>query len=135
LPILRRTNILSPKVVIDGVTAVGDEPIPFIELARQPEYRGRDDHRDRISVVGSLDYRWAVLRSLSARLFVDAALVGRGFDALPLAATRFAGGFGFDLSSTETELGSLMAAFSGDGVNVHVSIGLPSSFGDRHHQN
>ena len=51
-----------------------------------------------MSVVASLDYIWQFASVASARVFVDAAVVGDGFDALPLAQTRVAGGAGLAFS-------------------------------------
>jgi hypothetical protein len=129
-----RSNVLSPKLVIDTLDPQDDGRVPFVELPRQPDFRGFDNRRDFVSVVGSLDYRWTLMRYLAARLFVDAATVAPRLDELELDL-RPAGGFGFDVFSSSTQLGSLALAVSPDGVRFLLSIGVGSSFGDRQHRN
>ena len=130
VPVYRATNLISPRVVVDTVTSTGPD-VPFTELARQRAYRGDDNRRDDVSVVASLDYIWQFVSVASARVFVDAAVVGDGFDALPLAHTRVAGGAGLDLFSDGVDIGRFWLAGSADGVHIHLSIGNPSRFGDR----
>lgn len=134
VPILSRSNILSPKIVADHLIPASDAPIPFTELTRQPEFRGEDSRRDRTSIVGSLDYRFAIMRYLAGRLFADAAAVGPGPGDVDLRAVRPAGGLGVDFGSVDTEIGQAAVAFSPDGVRFHLSIGLDSGFGDRQHR-
>jgi hypothetical protein len=128
-----RSNVLSPKLVIDTLDPT-DGPVPFVELPRQPDFRGFDNRRDFVSLVGSLDYRWTVMRYLAARLFVDAATVAPRLDELKLEL-RPAGGFGFDVFSSSTQLGSLALSASREGARVLFSIGVAGGFGDRHHRN
>jgi hypothetical protein len=107
--------------------------VPFAELPRQPDFRGVDNRRDFVSAVASLDYRWTLMRYLAARLFVDAATVGPRIYELSLAL-RPAVGFGFDVFSRSTQLGSLALALSPDGVRLLMSIGVAGAFGDRQHR-
>ena len=130
IPVYRATNLISPRLVVDTVTSTGPD-VPFTELVRQPAYRGNDNRRDDVSVVASLDYIWQFASVASARVFVDAAVVGDGFDALPLAQTRVAGGAGLDLFTDNVDIGRFWIAGSGDGLHLHLSIGNPSRFGDR----
>jgi len=134
VPILSNSNILSPKIVADHLIPASDAPIPFTELTRQPEFRGDDTRRDRTSIVGSLDYRFGIMRYLAGRIFADAAVVGPGPGDVDLTAIRPAGGLGVDFGSVDTEIGQAALAFSPDGVHLHISIGLDSGFGDRQHR-
>lgn len=128
-----RSNVLSPKLVIDTLDPQDDGLVPFVELPRQPDFRGFDNRRDFVSVVGSLDYRWTLMRYLAARLFVDAATVAPRLDELELDL-RPAAGFGFDVFSRSTQLGSLAFVLSPDGFRFLFSIGVGSAFGDRQHR-
>jgi hypothetical protein len=133
--IKRRTNILSPKIIVDGtVLPAGAPPVPFTELVNQPDFRGLDTHVDRVSVVYSLDYRWSMIRYLGPRLFVDMAQVGPDVSSTFKATPRVAGGFGVDVFSDATELAQAMMSFSGEGVRVLFTIGVPTQFGDRQHR-
>jgi hypothetical protein len=127
-----RSNVLSPKLVLDTLDPIGGS-VPFAELPRQPDFRGVDNRRDFVSAVASLDYRWTLMRYLAARLFVDAATVGPRIYELSLAL-RPAVGFGFDVFSRSTQLGSLALALSPDGVRLLMSLGVAGAFGDRQHR-
>lgn len=133
--ILRPTNILSPKIALDGMAVPGgsSEP-PFTALTRQPDYRGIDNRIDRVSFVASLDYRFSVVRYVGARLFADVATIGPDFGAMLDAPKRVAGGFGIDVFSSSTELAQMLLSFSGDGVRASFSFGVPTLFGDRQHR-
>jgi hypothetical protein len=133
VPIVRRSNILSPQLVVDGVAPLAGV-LPFTELARQPDFRGHDTRRDRLSVVGSIDYRWAVLRYVAARIFLDTATVAPHLAALSLEHLRFAAGFGADVASASTEIGRVALSFSPEGARLLLSLGVPSPFGDRQHR-
>lgn len=134
IPLLRRANILSPKVVVDGLVQPKGVFVPFTELVSQPEFRGFDTRRDNLSVVASVDYRWAMIRYLGARLFVDVATVAPNVESLLAEPPRFAAGFGIDLYSKSTELGQFAMSFSPEGVRLLLTFGVPSSFGDRQHR-
>lgn len=133
--ILRPTNILSPRILLDGmvVPAGAPEP-PFTALVSQPDFRGLDTRRDRVSLVASVDYRFTVVRYLGARLFVDVASVGPDVGAMLDAPKRVAGGFGIDVFSKSTELAQLIVSFSGEGARAYLTFGVPSLFGDRQHR-
>jgi hypothetical protein len=133
IPVLERDNVLSPKLVLDGLGTLHD-PIPFIELPRQPDFRGFDNRRDFVSLVGSLDYRWTVMRYLAARLFADAATVAPSVSDLELDHLRWIGGFGFDVFSRHTQLGSLAISAGPEGASFFFSFGVASGFGDRQHR-
>ena len=134
LPIERRANILSPKLVIDGMITPEGVPVPFTHLVAQPEFRGFDTRRDNLSIVASLDYRWAMIRYAGARLFVDVATVAPSFQSIFDAPPRFAVGFGVDLYGASTELGQFALAVSPEGARVLFTFGVPTSFGDRQHR-
>jgi len=126
-------NVLSPKLVLDGLSVV-DGPVPFVELPRQPDFRGFDNRRDYTSLVGSLDYRWAIARYLAARAFGDVATVAPRVDELRLEALRWDAGFGFDVYSRSAPLGSIAFSGSPDGARLILYFGVSSTFGDRQHR-
>jgi hypothetical protein len=134
LPFVRRTTILSPKIVVDGIAPI--EPgIPFQELVGQPTFRGFDNRRDYLSVVASLDYRWYLSRFVAARLFVDFAKVAPSVWALNLDQIRWAGGFGFDLHTSTSQVGRVAIAGGPEGFHFLFAFGVPAHFGDRQHRN
>ncbi|MEJ7730778.1 MAG: hypothetical protein WKG00_16365 [Polyangiaceae bacterium] len=133
-PILRPSNILSPKLVLDGLSPFDEGPIAFTELTQQGAYRGHDNRRDRVSLVGSLDYRWTLMRYLAARVFVDAAHVAPSVKDIEITNLRYAVGFGLDISDSDSQVGEFAFAFSGDGLDFSIAFGLPDSFGDRQHR-
>jgi len=133
LPIVRQTTILSPKLVLDSVLVL-DGALPFTELPRQPEFRGLDERRDQVSLVGSIDYRWAVARYVDARLFFDAATVGPEPKDLDFRHIRVAGGIGADLASASAEIGRVALSVSPEGARIMLSIGGSTRFGDRQHR-
>lgn len=133
IPIYRDTNILSPQIVVDGVTPIDDSVIPFPELARQPDYRGIDDRRDQLSLVATTEYRWMFVGQVATRIFFDMALVGRAWDELEFERLRWAAGMMLDLHSEQTQLGQLGFSAGPDGARLLLSIGLSSGYGDRQH--
>ncbi|MEO7328859.1 MAG: hypothetical protein ABI193_09795 [Minicystis sp.] len=136
LPIIRRSNILSLKVVIDGIVPGSSDAaaIPFTALVGQPEFRGFDTRRDQLGVVASVDYQWSLMHLLGARLFADAASVAPQFTALAAAPPRVAAGFGIDFFGETHELAQLAVAFTTEGVRLLLSFGLPTAFHDRQHR-
>ena len=133
LSIVESSNILSPAVTMDGLSPRSG-PLPFLEYPRQPQFRGFDNRRDFVSLVASLDYRWTLMRYLAARLFTDAATVAPRVAELDLGKLRTAAGFGFDVFSRSSQLGSVAASFSGDGFRFLLTFGVRSGFGDRQHR-
>lgn len=131
--LLHPGNVLSPKLLLDGLQ-VTEGPVPFVELPRQPDFRGFDDRRDFVSAVASLDYRWAIARYLAARAFADVATVAPSVSELRLEGLRYAGGFGFDVYSRNAPLGSIAISGSPDGARFFLYFGVASSFGDRQHR-
>lgn len=104
--------------------------VPFTELARQPDYRGTDNRRDYVSLVGSLDYVWAFAPFAALRVFVDAATVGPAVERLPLDELRVVVGGGIDIFSPHADIVKLWLAGSVDGFHLLVGIGSPLRFGD-----
>ncbi|HHH31325.1 MAG TPA: hypothetical protein ENK57_23670, partial [Polyangiaceae bacterium] len=110
IPIYRRTNILSPRLVFDRLIPLGNTPVPFYELPRQPDFRGFDTRRDFISMVASIDYTWQLVSFMSMRAFVDGATVAPELDEITLDQLRhmrFAGGLGFDFYNRTAILGRI----------------------------
>jgi hypothetical protein len=134
-PFVRRTTILSPKIVIDGIAPIVDiEGVPFRELVTQPTFRGFDNRRDYISAVASLDYRWSLSRFIAARLFLDFAKVSPSLWDFNLIDVRFAGGFGFDLHTSTSQVGRIAIAGGPEGGHFLFAFGVPAGFGDRQHR-
>jgi hypothetical protein len=135
LPFIRRTTTLSPKLVVDGLTPIGNTAhVPFQELVGQPTFRGFDNRRDFVSVVASLDYRWYLSRFVSARLFGDLARVAPSIWDITFADWRWAAGFGFDLHTSTTQVGRVAIAGSSEGFHFLLAFGVPAGFGDRQHR-
>ena len=135
LPILRSYNILSPAITLDGLAPALDPRVPFTALVGQPDFRGFDTRRDYFSAVASIDYRWSLMRYIAARIFIDAAGVAPNPARIFEAPPRIAAGFGIDLFGESALLGQLAFSFSGDGLRLLLSFGLPAGFGDRQHRN
>lgn len=134
-PLYRVTNILSPRIAIDGIVPMGTVPLAFNDYQYATDFRGFESRRDKVAMVASLDYRWMLMKFLSARMFADATNVAPELQSLGLDKMRYAGGFGFDLHSTTTQLGRIAAAFSENDVRLFLSLGVaPSGFGDRQHR-
>jgi hypothetical protein len=131
--VIQRSSIISPKIVIDGVAASEGE-LPFIELVGAPTFRGFDNRRDNVSAVASLDYRWYLMRFVAARLFGDVTRVFPSLSRLSFRELRWVTGFGFDLTSSNSELGRVAFAIGPDGFNFLLTIGVPARFGDRQHR-
>lgn len=134
LPVIEAANILSPKLVLDTLSPLGSGQVPFFELPDEPDFRGFNNRRDFVSLVGSLDYRWTVMRYLAARLFVDASTVAPRVRDLGLDHVRVAGGFGFDVFSNSAQLGTLGMSMSGEGFILILNFGVAGTFGDRQHR-
>lgn len=134
IPIYRSTNILSPAIFIDGIVPLGGLDVPFTELPQQPDYRGIDDRRDNISIVGALTYRWLLVDHVGARLFFDTATVTDEISNVDLTGLRYAGGFGVDLHTDSAEIGRISMSGSPDGVRLLLSIGVSRAYGDRQHR-
>jgi hypothetical protein len=132
-PFVHRANILSPKIVVDAMLP-GDGVVPFREFTGQPSFRGFDNRRDYDSAVASLDYRWYVMRFVAARLFLDVAKVFPTFAGITFDHVRYAGGFGFDLHSSRSEIGRVAISGSPEGVGFLLTLGVPAGFGDRQHR-
>ena len=134
LPFVRPTTILSPKIVVDGIAPLEPFGVPFKELVGQPTFRGYDNRRDFVSAVASVDYRWSLSRFVAARLFVDFAKVSPSIWELNLENVRWAGGFGFDLHTSTSEVGRVAIAAGPEGFRFLFAFGVPAHFGDRQHR-
>jgi hypothetical protein len=136
-PIYRRSNIISPRIVLDRIQPLNGLTLPFTELLRQPDFRGQDTRRDAVSLVGSLDYTWQLIPALGMRVFLDAATVAPGVTLIRrehLKNMRLAGGIGLDLFARTSTLASVGLSASQDGLRVVATVGSSSSYGDRQHR-
>lgn len=134
VPVARPTNILSSQVALDALKPLSLLEVPFTELPRQPDFRGIDNRRDLVSLVGNIDYRWLLAESLGARLFWDTALVAPEVLELDPTGTRWATGFGLDVHSESHQIGDLAFSVSPEGFRFLLSIGVSSGYGDRQHR-
>lgn len=134
IEVYRRSNILSPRLVLDTMRPVGDFSIPWGELTQQPDFRGFNTRRDRTSLVASLDYRWTIMRYLAAKLFVDMAQVSPDLPNLREQTPRYAGGLGLAVFTRSGSLGSLTTMFSPEGYKLTLTFGVSGGFGDRQHR-
>lgn len=132
--VYKRSNILSPRLVLDTMRPLDNATIPFNELTRQPDFRGFDSRRDFSSLVASLDYRWTVMRYLAARLFTDAAMVAPDLPSLRHQDPRFAAGSSLEFFTRSGSLGSVTTVFSPEGFKLTLSFGVAGGFGDRQHR-
>lgn len=134
IPLYRSTNILGLRLVADGVVPVGSVPLPFTELAGEPDFRGEDTHRDNIAFVASIDYRWLLHDRLAASIFFDTTTVAPSFGHIPFDPLRWVVGTALDLHSDEAEIGRLEIAGGPEGPTLSFSIGLSTGYGDRQHR-
>lgn len=133
-PVYRKTNVISPRIALDGLAHLDGGPVPFRELVGQPTFRGPDNRRDDVSLVASLDYRWQIVRYVAARLFVDGATVGPSVRELDFRHVRPAIGFGIDLHGSAADLGRIAFSYSPEAVSFLFAFGAPAGFGDRQHR-
>lgn len=107
------------RLTIDGVTGELDE-IPFTELPRLGGpllLRGyeRDRFRDRVAAMGSAEYQWDLLSTLSGFVFVDAGRVYRRLRDVELEDLRVGFGGGIEAHLKNTFLGRAQITSSTDG--------------------
>lgn len=108
------------------------EQVPFGELPRlggKSQLRGypADRFRDRIATVGSFEYRWDLMRNLSASAFVDAGRVHRSLSDLSVDELRVGYGIGIEAVTEESFLARVSLASSIDG-GVFVDFSLDPVF-------
>ena len=102
-------RVLLLRAYAEGVTAVGAGGyVPFTDLPRlggPQQLRGytRDRFRDRLAVLGTVEYRYPIWNELAGFLFVDAGRVLRGrrcaghAGAIAAAGLRVGGGGGLEM--------------------------------------
>jgi hypothetical protein len=113
----------------EGVApAAGSDRIPFTDLPRLggPSFlRGyaRDRFRDRVAVLGTVEYRYPIWRQLSGFLFVDAGKVVPDWAALSRSARpRVGGGGGLELYSDESFKLRTQLAGSEEGLFFQLAV-------------
>jgi len=135
--VYRRTNILMARAVFDRLVPLGGLEVPFNELPRQPDFRGLDNRRDFLSMVGSVDYSWMLVPFMGMRVFADFASVAPGVAQLELDHVkhlRYAVGWGMDFFTNTSSLARMALSTSPDGVRLLFSVGVPDTYGDRQHR-
>ena len=135
VPVYRVTNIISPRLSLDTITPVGDEPLSFYDYATLADFRGIDPRRDRIAAVLALDYRWSLMKFIAARTFVDTSTVAPSFEQIEWQQLRYAWGLGFDFHGTGSLLAQTSVSLSPQGYRFFLTLGVaPAGFGDRQHR-
>jgi len=86
-----------------------------------------DRFRDRIAMVGSVDYSWDLAPTISASLFVDAGRVQRSLEDLETSDLRVGYGMQVDLHTSRSFLARAQIASSVDG-GVFFNFGLDPVF-------
>jgi outer membrane translocation and assembly module TamA len=112
-------RVLVARVHVEGVTGSLDE-VPFHELPRLGgkdllRGYGADRFRDRLGVVGSLEYRWDLAKVVSAAAFVDAGRVYRSPGDVGLEDLRVGYGVSLEAHSDNNYLARVSLSSSIDG--------------------
>lgn len=132
-PVMKRTNVISPKLVVDVLQPLEGD-VPFNFTLQQPDFRGPIERTDETSVVASLDYQWRLAEFMAARVFVDGATVAPSFSELAFDRMTYAVGLGLDAFGDQSLIGSTSLAFNHEGVRFTLRLGLAPIFGDRQHR-
>jgi hypothetical protein len=123
----RGPRVISARAHVEAVTGSRDE-VPFFDL---PQLGGKtllrgyeiEQFRDRIAVLGSLDYQWDLSQIFSARVFADVGRVYASADDLELADLRVGYGVGLDAHGrTSFWVRSSIASSIDGGIFVTVSF-------------
>lgn len=136
-PVMRKSNLVTLAVALDGVAPFPGASLSFVELEHQAGYRGFDTRRDFVALLVSADYTWVLAPALGMRLFADAVTVApslRGFGVEELQNMRLALGLGLDAFAGDNTLASLGLSATGDGPRVFATFGPPVANGDRQHR-
>ncbi len=112
-------RVLSARLAGETVTAA----VPDIAFHQLPALGGRtllrgyplNRFRDRVAVVGSLEYGWDLTRFVSASAFVDAGRVYPSLDAIALDDVRVGYGIGLEAHTNDSFLFRAILATSVDG--------------------
>lgn len=124
-------RVIAIRSHAEAVTGTLDE-VPFNELPRlggKDVLRGyaTDRFRDRVAMVGSVDYQWDLTASMSASLFVDVGRVQSALDDLEANDMRVGYGMQIDLHTARSFLARASIASSIDG-GVVFNFGLDPVF-------
>jgi hypothetical protein len=112
-------RVLAFRLHAEGVTG-SLEDVPFYELPRlggKDYLRGyvADRFRDRLAIVGSVEYRWDLAKLYSASLFVDTGRVYHEVSNLELRDLRVGYGVALEAVSDASFLARISVASSTDG--------------------
>lgn len=113
---------VGPRVLVTRLhaEAVSEGDVAFTEL---PQLGGKallrgypaDRFRDRVAVLGSVEYQWDLTRHTAASLFVDAGRVYGDLDELSFENLRLGYGIGLQLQTTNSFVAEASLASSKDG--------------------
>jgi outer membrane protein assembly factor BamA len=135
----RETRVLAFRAIVEAVHGQRDE-IPFTELMRlggPKSLRGYqlDRFRDKVSAMGSVEYRYPVHQLVSGEVFLDAGRVGRDytevFDREGLRDFHLGGGLGFVFHSEDKMWFKAQAAY-GEELLFFISTDPLRTFRRRH---
>lgn len=119
IDLYRGTRVLSIRTTLEAVHG-NDDDIPFTELMKlggPNSLRGYqlDRFRDKLSALGTLEYRYPVHQLVSGEVFLDVGRVGRTytevFDREGLKDFHFGGGLGFVFHSEDKIFFKAQAAY------------------------
>ena len=137
--VFHKTRVLTFRGSVEAVHG-RDEDIPFSELMKlggPDSLRGYqlDRFRDKVSALGTIEYRYPVHEIVSGELFVDAGRVGRDyaeiFDRDGLEGFHYGGGLGFVFHSDDSIWFKAQAAY-GEELLFFVSTDPLRAFRRRH---
>lgn len=136
VPVIRRNRLLVPRVIVDALENLDDNvPVPFTEYARHLSFRGTSPRTmlraDNIMVQPSIEYQWPLSFNVRGHLFLDYLLVARRFADLTFSGAPYAYGLGFDVHSSDSEVGRLSISNGSEGLRIFLSIGLSTFANDR----
>lgn len=132
------TRTLALRAMVDAIGGTDgrtDGKIPFIDLPRLggSEYlRGYPTgrFRDRIVMLGTAEYTWALMHNASAFTFIDVGQALASFEDAPSEKIRFGYGFGIQLHTKNTFLVRTQLAFSREG-DLAFNLVFSPAFGRR----
>jgi hypothetical protein len=143
LDLYRGDRVLILRGRLEGVMGSESE-IPFTDLPRlggPSLLRGyaRDRFRDRVSLLGSIEYRYPIWEELSGYLFVDAGRVLPGLEDLGQAAKspgllRAGGGGGLEVMSIDRFLLRAQVAGSPEGFFFQLALDPVYRMPTQHHR-
>jgi len=124
-----KDRLLIPRLSVDIVEDLNDEPIPFSNYPRQQIFRGVSSREwirmDEVSTVLSLEYQWRISPIFSAHVFYDYLAVGKTLSSIQWDDGPWAVGAGLDFHYRSKEWARVELAAGSEGFQAKLSIGMP----------